>query len=56
MNKALTDDEMSEVRGMLTNKNRVAMYVAIISGVAAIISSIGTAVASVIIALKSEGK
>lgn len=47
---------MNEVRGMLSDKNKVALIVAVIGGVAAIISSIGTAVASVIIALKSEGK
>ena len=47
---------MNELQGLLTNKNKVAMYVAIAGAAAAIISSIGTAVAGIILALKSEGK
>ena len=56
MNKKLTEEEMEEVQELLTDKNKVALYVAIVGSVAAIISSIGTALASVIIAIKSKGR
>jgi len=46
---------MEEIRSLLSSKSKTALIIALVSAIAGLVSAVGTAIASIIIALKTKG-
>ena len=50
-NEELDEDEIEQLKKLLTERNQITVWVAIIGAVATVISAVGTAIASIIVAI-----
>lgn len=52
--KILTDEEMDELKSLISQKSKITIYVAILTAITALVSALGTAAAGIIVAIKTK--
>ncbi len=52
--KKLTDEQLEELKKLLTERKKAGIWLPLLGALAAVITAIGTAVSSIIIALRSN--